>query len=525
MSGSPVYFDGKLLGAVAYSWAYGKDPIAGVTPFREMKAYAEAYGAVGAKAARRELPLPSPVVAGGKSFSSVALAGGPGEAPPADSNALWLTPLQTPVAARGFSAHSLGLLAERLGGTGLTPVQAGGVTARAAKEAAKVPLQPGSPLAVALITGDFDMSGIGTVTHIEGDRVYGWGHPFMSGGACALPMCTGYIHTIYPRQSVSFKMGSPVEVVGVIDADVSTCIAGKLGAKADLVPLAMTVARPPTNAPRTFNCSVVRQKAMVPQLVFTALTNAVDMEGDLPDELTAELEAKLEFAGRPPVVIRDTYSGPSYAGGRAPAALYTPVGMLLQTVVNNPFAPVRVERVTCTTTLSEGRRTAEIEAVALDSETYAPGETLRATVTLKPYRGDREKVTVRLRLPENLTEGSYSVLVCDQPTSVRADLRETPALRDPADLDQLFETVKALASARRTHLAARLTVPSAGVTVNGQALPRLPGSMVEMLANGRRSGAQTMPVAVVAEQPTDWVVQGGQAVKFAVSRARRVTAE
>ena len=99
------------------------------------------------------------------------------------------------------------------------------------------PLVPGGPLAVAMMTGDFDLSGIGTVTHIEDNRVYGWGHPFLSSGACEFPLLTGFIHTVSPRQTVSFKMGSPLRTVGVINADVSTCVAGWLGRKPDMMPM------------------------------------------------------------------------------------------------------------------------------------------------------------------------------------------------------------------------------------------------------------------------------------------------
>src|SRR5206468_1776541 len=132
----------------------------------------------------------------------------------------------------------------------------------------------GGPLSISLITGDFDLSGIGTVTHIEGKRVYGWGHPFMSLGSCEFPLMTGYIHTIYPRQTVSFKMGSPLRPVGVINADVSTGIAGWLNRKADMLPVRMRVSLGDQNPPRTFNVQTVRQRALLGTLVFTALTNA-----------------------------------------------------------------------------------------------------------------------------------------------------------------------------------------------------------------------------------------------------------
>src|SRR5260370_26695558 len=124
---------------------------------------------------------------------------------------------------------------------------------------------------------------------------------------------TGYIHTIYPRQSVSFKMGSPLRTVGVINADVSTGIAGWLGRKPDLIPVKMTVRCCPGDGPRTFNVQVVRQRHLLSSLVYTALTNSVDMQGELPEELTAELDCRIEVDGHAPLTIKDTYSCSSYS--------------------------------------------------------------------------------------------------------------------------------------------------------------------------------------------------------------------
>src|SRR5262249_46298718 len=203
----------------------------------------------------------------------------------------WLTPLRTPLVATGFSARSLSLLRERASGLGLVPVQGGGAGAKVLEAAKDVPLEPGAPLAISMIRGDFDLSGIGTVTHVEGNRVYGWGHPFMGLGSCQFPLMTGYIHTVYPRQTVSFKIGSPLRPVGVINADVSTCIAGWLGKEADLLPLRTTVVRSADSSPRTFNVEIARQDTMLSSLVFTALTNSVDMEGEMPEEMSADLRA------------------------------------------------------------------------------------------------------------------------------------------------------------------------------------------------------------------------------------------
>jgi hypothetical protein len=317
-------------------------------------------------------------------------------------------------------------------------------------------------------------------------------------------------------------MGSPLKTVGVINADVSTCIAGWLGREPDMLPMSMTVRREAGAAPKTFNVQVVRQRAMLAPLVYTALTNSVDMEGELPEELTAELTAKIEVEGRAPVVIQDTFSGSSFSGGRAPQALYTQVASVVNLLTYNTYRPVRIKKIECDTRINPGRRTADIEAVELDSETYAPGETLKATVFVRPYKGLRRRVPVTLQLPADLPEGSYTATVCDDVASARQDLRDNPNLSNPQDLDQVFQALQVQTAVKRTHLAVRLPVSAQGVALNGKSLPNLPPSMVHILSTTRRTGAQTMGRALVARHATEWVVQGSESVRFTVARNKRV---
>jgi hypothetical protein len=528
MSGSPIYIDGKLLGAVAYAWPFGKEPIAGVTPFSQMHGYVEAYerrDLVDHPRGPTRVGLRAPLTVAGREFDTVTVSQGFDDAQPTAADGLWMVPLRTPVTASGFSAHSLKLLGDRLRGSGLVPVQGGGVSGKVAEQAQNVALEPGGPLAVSLVTGDFDLSGIGTVTHIEGRRVYGWGHPFMGLGTCEFPLMTGYIHTIYPRQTVSFKMGSPLRTVGVINADVSTCIAGWLERKPDLMPVSTSVCREPGGRGKTFHVEVVRQRALIAPLVFSVLTNSVDMEGELPEELTAELEARIEVDGRDPVVIRDTYSGFSYSGGRAPQALYNQIAAVVNLLTYNSYRPVRINRIDCETRILPGRRSAEIEAIELDSETYSPGDTVRATVFLRPYKGLRQRLPVALRLPADLPEGSYTALVCDDLTNARKELQDNPNLNNPQALAQVFEALQVHTAVKRTNLVLRVPVHAVGVALDGKSLPSLPPSMVEILGNGRRTGAQTMGSALVARQATAWVVQGAESVHFTVAKNKKVTAQ
>ncbi len=524
MSGSPVYIDGKLLGAVAYAWAFCKEPIAGITPFCQMHGYVEAYE-------RRDLVeqdqptrigLRTPLRVGDREFSAVTVAHDFEDRQPTSADGLWLVPLRTPLCATGFTPHSLSLLRDKLRTSGLVPMQGGAVTARVAREAGDIPLKPGGALSVALITGDFDLSGIGTVTHIEGKRVYGWGHPFFGLGTCEFPLMTGYVHAIYPRQSISFKMGSPLKTVGVINADVSTCIAGWLGREPDMLPMSMTVCREAGATPKTFKVKLVRQRAMLAPLAYTALTNSVDMEGELPEELTAELKAKIEVEGRPPVVINDTFSGSTFSGGRAPQALYSQIASVINLLTYNTYRPVRIKSIECETRINPGRRTGEIEAVELDSATYSPGETLRATVFIRPFKGLRQRLPVSLKLPVDLPEGNYTATVCDDLNNARQELRDNPNLSNPQDLDQVFQALKVQTGAKRTNLVVRVPVSAQGVALNGKSLPNLPGSMVHILSTTRRTGAQTMGRALVARHATEWVVTGAESVHFRVSKNKRI---
>jgi len=522
MSGSPVMIDGKLVGAVAFAWQFGKEPIAGITPFAQMRSCVEAF-AVRDREPKR-LGLREPLKIGGKSYRTVAVAsdfGMPEALATAASgdDELWLTPLQTPVAASGFTPHSLKLLREKFGQTGLMPVMGGATPAKIADEEKNVAIEPGSALCLSMITGDFDMSGIGTTTFVDGDRVYGWGHPFMSLGSCEFPMLTGYVHTVYPRQTVSFKMGSPLRTVGVVHADVSTCIAGSLGRKPDMIPVKMNVRREVGDT-RTFNVRIVRQQSLFASLLFTALTNAIDLEGELPSEMTADLELKIELEGRPPLVLRDTFSGPSYAGGRAPTSLYLPVAQMAGSIHNNPFGEARIKSIECQTSIRPGRITADVEAVELDAEAVAPGDTLKATVSLRPFKSEPVRQRIELKIPRDMPEGSYTLLISDDLTRARADLRDRPDINFATSVDGYLKGLESLTSAKRTVLSARVPLKAAGVAVGKQTLPNLPPGMVQLLGQTRKTGTQLLGSSVSSRQPTEWVIVGYDSIPFNVAPRR-----
>lgn len=523
MSGSPITIDGKLLGAVAYAWEFGKDPIAGVTPFSQMVRYVRSSDRRIAAESKEPGKRADASAGWGGSPIIEGLAGDDGPAPPgfgplpvSGGSAGGMRPIATPMAATGFTTRSLALLEERFRPLGMAPMAGGAASKQVVKDEGDKPLVPGAPLSIAMVTGDFDLSGIGTVTHVEGDRVYGFGHPMFSLGACDFPLMTGYIHTVYPRASVSMKMGSPLKIVGVLDTDVSTCVAGRIGPKPDMLPVSVRVKTGRYSDPHTYNVRVVREPNMLASLLLAVLTNAIDTEGNLPEELTAKVKATVRLKGHDPIEVDDVLSGPRYTGPMGPAAMFVPIASLVNIMVRNPLGKVRVEAIDCDVEIAPGRSLAAVESVRLVSDRLEPGQTLKAEVTVKPFKGDRQVVPVSLALPAGLPEGSYEANLCDAANSIRRRLRNEPALVEPRDLDSLLALLRLQTVPRRTSLYLHVALPDRGLAVEGQSLPNLPGSARAVFSTARQTQDPPVRTDLVRAVDTPWVVEGVQSLKFTV---------
>jgi SpoIVB peptidase S55 len=511
MSGSPVYIDGKLLGAVAFAWEFGKDPIAGITPFSQMVEYVRATSRE--KGASREIVKTvsvSPSLFDPSSLDAL-------EPMPVAGGAVGgMRPITMPLAASGFSARALAVLGERLAPLGMAPMASGKAAANVVERDGDRPLVPGSPLSVAMVTGDFDLSGIGTVTHVEGDRVYGFGHPMFGLGDCEFPMMSGYIHTVYPRVSVSSKMGSPLKVVGVLDTDVSTAVSGRLGAKPDMLPMTVSVKVGRAESPRAYKLEVVREPNLLATLVLTVLTNAIDTDGNLPDELTARVGAKITIEGKAPIIVADTFSGPRLTGPMGPVMLFGPISNIVGLLARNPLGPLRIQSIDCDIDIRSGRMHAEVESVRLASDRLEPGQTLCAIVSLKPYKGDRQTVEIDLPLPVDIAEGVHEVSLCDYSQSMRRRFRNDPQRLEPRDVESMIDLLRFQSAPKRTSLYLHVPLADRGIAVHGQTLPNLPSSARSVLASGRQTAQPPVRADLVKAEPTPWVVEGFQSLRFTV---------
>jgi hypothetical protein len=268
---------------------------------------------------------------------------------------------------------------------------------------------------------------------------------------------------------------------------------------------------------RTFNVQIVRLRSLFSSLLYTAMTNAIDMEGELPDEMTADMEVKIELDGREPIVLRDTFSGSSVSGGRAPSALFQPIAQMAGAIQNNPFGEARIKSIECQTVVRTGRITAEVESVELDSDTVAPGETLKAEVQLRPYKGVPVRQRIEMKIPRDLPEGTYTMTISDDLARARADLRDRPDVNYATTVDGFLKGLESLISAKRTVLAARVPLKPAGVAVGKQAMPNLSPGMVQILGQTRKTGTMLLGSSISARQPTEWVIVGYDTVTFTVA--------
>jgi len=508
MSGSPVYLkvgdEDRLAGAVAYGWAFPKEPVCGITPFENMHAVIAAATEKSAAAAPAGAPgrLDGPITLGERTFTELTVASAPPAWDAAWSGGATLYRLQTPLLVSGFAEPAMALVRKEFGPLGFIPVQGGG--AAATEENQNVKLEPGAALAVRFAEGDIEMSGVGTCTAVIGNTVLGFGHPMFGEGHVSVPMATAVVHYCFPSLMRSFKLASSVKTVGQLTADVQAAVMGTVGALPRMIPIEVRLHRADMQGQETFHCRVFDHPQMTPRIVGMFLLNSLVFDGEFPRQNTLRLRATLALAKRPPLVVDNVYSGltSSQALMEALGDIVAPVTLL----GNNAFGKVDVESITAEFQVTSEATTAAIDAVRLERNDYRPGETLRALVTLRPLRKEPFLQTLELKLPDDFPPENATVTVCDASTNERLDRAEAAYRYEPRDIDQLVELLREQTPQRRLYL--RLQLPDRGVALRGIELPDLPPSMYAVVASPKVTGLSLTGKSLVAHADTQYVVSG-----------------
>jgi hypothetical protein len=501
MSGSPVYIDGRLVGAVSYSiGAFPKEPIAGITPIAEMiDATADAGPArrsARGDQARIDLPItPERLTSAIRAtYARIAMfADRPADvqslglpaATGAQMGAL-LRPIATPMVMSGMGASASDLVSSMFRDAGFTPVLSGG--SGSDEPPSSEPLRPGDPVGVSLLSGDGDMGATGTVTHVDGTRVYAFGHPFFNIGPTSFPMTRAHVYTSLPSLMSSFKIATMGEVIGTLQQDRATAIAGTLGKGPATIPVTITLdsGRAPR---RTFHYQAVNDELFTPLLTYVALFNTLGNYERQFGDATFIVKGKATFDKHADLAYEDIFTGENTIAS-ASAYVAGPITMLL----GNDVEPVTLKSVELSLTTSEESRSATIERVWLDDVRPRAGRTVPLKVLTRNYRGAETISTIPIEIPANAS-GQLTVMVTDGKQLNQIEQRELRRSLQPQSVAQM---IKALNQTHRNNrVYVRLLTGTPGAVVNGEALTSLPPSVLSVL-EGDRSGGNFAPIRSAA---------------------------
>jgi hypothetical protein len=503
MSGSPVYVDGKLVGAISSSWTFAREPLLGITPAEQM-----------AREARQD-PGSSSRRAPANPDRSSAAPSSPGRdllegrAPPSPSGAGPI-PIRSPLVMAGFDRRLVALAAEMFEPWGFTVTEGGG--AGAAETGGEI--EPGATLGVRLVGGDANMTAIGAVTRVEGDEVHAWGHPFFQMGEVEFPLVQGYIHAIVPSQFMSFKLGSGAKTVGSITADRRSGVFGRLGVLPRLTHVELEVTR--GGEQRSYQFELARNRFLTPPLLGITATNAILAQGGLAAEETVRFRQRLVLADG-----RETAVETLFAGTRTLPQIAALLSEAARVLALNPFEEVLLDRVEASVVFEPEVRLALLTEATVDRDPLEPGDVLRGGFTLRDWRGGEKRHRFSIPLPERAREGRYLLLVADAPTAEMYEAERAPRSAAPRDLDELLERIQRLRQPSEVHLL--LYRASQGVLIDGRPLPDLPPSTLAVMRSAARSGTEAgLPAELVAEQrvPLDRLVQGGHTILLEVRKEK-----
>lgn len=471
MSGSPVWIDGKLVGAVAFAWPFATEAIGGITPIEQMRAIPQAG------------PWPAGAHATAVTVEQLALRQLPADLLERAAERLVAA---TGAGARGAVTWSVA----GLGGAGLErlraalPALSATAAGRAAEGGAPAELVAGSSVAAVFVDGDLRLAATGTVTEVEGDRVLAFGHPVAGLGEVSLPMAPAEVITVLPSLYSSFKLANSGAIVGEFTRDHAAGAVGTIGAVPRTVPFELGIGGP---TPRTYRLRLAKVPQFVPLLAAIGALGALDVAASSGGTEGVDLALAADLGARGRLELAQSFDGPG-AGTTAVLWMYAVLDFLSGT----ELAEVDVVAIEAKLEPWAKPRVAALVGAHPARSRLEPGETLELFVDLRGYRGEAERRRLSLEIPPDLPAGRYTLLVGDGTSIDAARLGLEPAA--PVTFEQAHELLSSLGTTRE--IAVLGVLPGRGLSVAGEVLPRLPDSARQIWAAGGGGGARPLRLAV-----------------------------
>jgi hypothetical protein len=479
MSGSPVFLDGRLAGAVAFSWPFSHEAIAGITPIASMRQLS------GLKGMEPITPIPPvPVIQLADLMS--------GKIPP-DLLQRELAKLRPHMVndgvasvqwtTSGFGEQSQGVLRQALGSVSSAGKARPGDTDE--------DLKLGSAVGAVLVDGDFRLAAIGTVTDRYGDQVLAFGHPFLGLGPINVPMASAEVVMVLSNQNSSFKISNLGEEIGAFEQDRKAGIQGRLGVKAPTVPMVLRLSGGGSDKPREFRMRLADVPLYTPMLVSSSLVAGLESASYTSGSQGLDVTARFRLKKYGDLEVKQSFDGDS-ATGEAAAFLMAVASYVSQSAIEK----VGFEDIQVDVAQSLQPRAATLVGAQADRTVVRPGERVGINLDLAAYRGERFRHSLSIDLPEDVPAGRYSLLIGDGASADGARLSLEPA--DPVNFPQLLKLLRSLHS--RRDLVVLGVYGGPGLSVAGEVMPRLPGSVRALWGAASSDSAVPLRVTIAQEQ-------------------------
>jgi hypothetical protein len=506
MSGSPVYLDGKLAGALAFRIGeFSKEPIAGVTPIAEMLEInamdrSPGNGTVNAKAGVKTLSKTS-----GPSLDEV-----PSDVTGKDY-ANYLRPIEAPLVFSGFSQEAMQLFAPQFAKAGIVPVMGVGSVSDVKQPAA---LEPGSAISAILVRGDMDIAATCTVTYMDAQHLLACGHPLLQFGMVDLPMTKAEVLATLPSPLNAFKIVNATEPVGAFVQDRHTGILGEFGKEPEMIPVTLNIHSAAGN--KQFHYEVLNNANLSPLAMMATVFNALHGVNEYGEDTTYRMNGRISVLGYPDVGVQNMFA-PSDGGQPAAVMAALSLGDRFSRIYDNPYNAPSIRGVQLDFDLVRERRWARLEGARTDVTEARPGDEITIETLLRPYRGELILQQIPIHIPTSTSKGPLRILVSDGETLDRVR-HAMPALGRKLDLASTIAMLNKQHVNNRVFVSLLEADPEA--TVADKVMPTLPLSIMNVM-DGMR-GTQEMVVQnessvnEAATGPLDYVVAGAQVLTITV---------
>ncbi|MBV9670359.1 MAG: SpoIVB peptidase S55 [Acidobacteriales bacterium] len=509
MSGSPVYIDGKLVGALAFRIGqFSKEPIAGITPIEEMLEINELDRSLTpSSSAKRTLP--------GSAIDSTATrtSVGGGKASEGDlaNIAQAMTPIESPLVFNGFSEDTLQAFAKDFKQAGIVPVM--GVGGYDPNTHTPDPIEPGSSVSAVMVRGDMSIASTCTVTYVDDEHLLACGHPLMQFGRVDMPMTKSEVIATLPSPLNAFKIVNATDEIGSFVQDRHTGILGKFGSASQMIPV--TLAIHGGAHPKTFHYEVINNAKMTPVSMAATVYQALQGLNEYGEEISYRLNGDIKVSGFSPIRLENMFA-PSDEGASS-MEVSKSVGEHFARLFDNQLAEPEVSGVTLNIDLVPERKTARLEIARTDVAEARPGDEVTVEAVLRPYRGDAIVRRIPLRIPSSTPSGTLRILVSDSDTLDQKQKQAMAAQREKANLQTIIAQLNQEHANHDLYVSLLESNPQA--MVDDKVMPSLPGSVLNVM-DGLRSTKDMFisgdSAVYETSTPLDYVVTGSQVITIEV---------